>query len=172
MKGQDFSRADFMCLFFSLEASVQLAFLTLIVGKNSNMERPLLLYLSLIQSQTLLFIQPTKFYPGRQRTLASIRDPKIHIGRILQVRKWLFDNYLLHDRLEHNQSIKQIQRLGVYPALLKNTQRLKKWGKPLYCFFLFFFPQNNPYFAQNLYVFKRNESAVRTLHTPVISEKR
>ena len=62
-------------------------------------------------------------YPGRQRTLASIRDPKIHIGRILQVRKWLFDNYLLHDRLEHNQSIKQIQRLGVYPALLKNTQR-------------------------------------------------
>ena len=121
MKGQDFSRADFMCLIFSLEASVQLAFLTLIAGKNSNMD--CILYLSLIQSQTLLFIQPTQFYPGRQRTLASIRDPKIHIGRILQVRKWLFDNYLLHDRLEHNQSIKQIQRLGVYPALLKNTQR-------------------------------------------------
>ena len=136
MKGQDFSRADFMCLIFSLEASVQLAFLTLIAGKNSNMD--CILYLSLIQSQTLLFIQPTQFYPGRQRTLASIRDPKIHIGRILQVRKWLFDNYLLHDRLEHNQSIKQIQRLGVYPVLLKNTQRLKKWGKPLYSFFLFF----------------------------------
>ena len=147
MKGQDFSRADFMCLVFSLEASVQLAFLTLIVGKNLSKERPLLLFLSLIQSQTLLFIQPTKFYPGRQRTLASIRDPKIHIGRILQVRKWLFDNYLLHDRLEHNQSIKQIQRLGVYPALLKTRNVTKEVGKAIILLLPIFFSAKQPLFC-------------------------
>ena len=78
---------------------------------------------SIWSSYKHLFIQPTKFYPGRQRTLARIRGPKAKHGRILQVRRWLFDNYLFEYRLEKNQSIKQIQRLEVNPALLQNTQR-------------------------------------------------
>ena len=137
MKEKDFSGADLPL--FSLEASVQLAFLTLIEAKKSSRELHLILFLSSIQPQTPLFTQPTKFYPRKQRTLASIRGPKSKSGGILRVRKWLFDNYLLQDRLEDNQSIKQIQRLGVYPTLLQNTQRLKKWGKPSYCFFPNFF---------------------------------
>ena len=121
MKEKDFSGADLPL--FSLEASVQLAFLTLIEAEKSSRELHLILFLSSIQPQTPLFTQPTKFYPSKQRTLASIRGPKIKIGGILRVRKWLFDNHLLQDRLQDNQSIKQIQRLGVYPALLENTQR-------------------------------------------------
>ena len=115
MKEKDFSGADLPL--FSLEASVQLDFLTLIGAQKSSRERPLLLFLSSIQPQTLLFTQPTKFYPRRQRDLARIRDLN-KIGVILQVRKWLFNNYLFQDRLDDNQSMKQIQRLRVYPALL------------------------------------------------------
>ena len=115
MKEKDFSGADLPL--FSLEASVQLDFLTLIGAQKSSRERPLLLFLSSIQPQTLLFTQPTKFCPRRQRDLARIRDLN-KIGVILQVRKWLFNNYLFQDRLDDNQSMKQIQRLGVYPSLL------------------------------------------------------
>ena len=115
IKEKDFSGADLPL--FSLEASVQLDFLTLIGAQKSSRERPLLLFLSSIQPQTLLFTQPTKFYPRRQRDLARIRDLN-KIGVILQVRKWLFNNYLFQDRLDDNQSMKQIQRLGVYPSLL------------------------------------------------------
>ena len=39
------------------------------------------------QPQTLLFTQPTKFYPSRQRTLTIIRGLEIKNGGILQVRK-------------------------------------------------------------------------------------
>ena len=74
MKEKDFSGADLPL--FSLEASVQLAFLTLIEAKKSSRELHLILFLSSIQPQTPLFTQPTKFYPSKQRTLASIRDPK------------------------------------------------------------------------------------------------
>ena len=118
MKEKDFSGADLPFPLFSLETNVQLAFLTLIEGQKFSKERPLILFLSLILAQTLLFTQPTKFYPSRQRNLARIRDPTIQSGRILQVRKWLFNNYLFQDRLDDNQSMKQIQRLGAYPALL------------------------------------------------------
>ena len=118
MKEKDVSGADLPFPLFLLETNVQLAFLTLIEGQKFSKERSRILFLSLILPQTLLFTQPTKFYPGRQRTLASIRDPKIHGGRILHVRKWLFNNYLFQDRLDGNQSMKQIQRLRVYPALL------------------------------------------------------
>ena len=118
MKEKDFSGADLPFPLFLLETNVQLAFLTLIEGQKFSKERPLILFLSLILAQTLLFTQPTKFYPSRQRNLARIRDPTIQSGRILQVRKWLFNNYLFQDRLDGNQSMKQIQRLRVYPALL------------------------------------------------------
>ena len=118
MKEKDFSGADLPFPLFSLETNVQLAFLTLIEGQKFSKERPLILFLSLILAQTLLFTQPTKFYPSRQRNLARIRDPTIQSGVILQVRKWLFNNYLFQDRLDDNQSMKQIQRLGAYPALL------------------------------------------------------
>ena len=166
MKEKDFSGADLPL--FSLEASVQLAFLTLIEAQKSSRERHLILFLSSIQPQTLLFTQPTKFYPRKQRTLARIRGPKNKSGRILRVRKCLFNNCLLQDRLEDNQFIKQIQRLGVYPALLQNTQRESHHiaSSPI------FFAQNDACFANNLYVFKRNKSAVRRLHTSVTSEKR
>ena len=165
MKEKDFSGPDLPL--FSSEASVQLAFLTLIEAQKSSRELHLILFLSSIQPQTPLFIQPTKFYPSRQRTLARNRGPKIKNGGILQVRKWLFDNYLLHDRLEDNQSIKQIQRLGVYPTLLQNTQRhYRSWESHHIT------SSYNACFAKNLYVSKRNKSAVRRLHTSVISEKR
>ena len=118
MKEKDFSGADLPFPLFLLETNVQLAFLTLIEGQKFSKERPRILFLSLILAQTLLFTQPTKFYPSRQRNLARIRDPTIQSGRILQVRKWLFNNYLFQDRLDDNQSMKQIQRLRVYPALL------------------------------------------------------
>ena len=118
MKEKDFSGVDLPFPLFLLETNVQLAFLTLIEGQKFSKERPLILFLSLILAQTLLFTQPTKFYPSRQRNLARIRDPTIQSGRILQVRKWLFNNYLFQDRLDDNQSMKQIQRLRVYPALL------------------------------------------------------
>ena len=118
MKEKDFSGADLPFPLFLLETNVQLAFLTLIEGQKFSKERPRILFLSLILAQTLLFTQPTKFYPSRQRNLARIRDPTIQSGRILQVRKWLFNNYLFQDRLDGNQSMKQIQRLRVYPALL------------------------------------------------------
>ena len=118
MKEKDFSGADLPFPLFLLETNVQLAFLTLIEGQKFSKERPLILFLSFILAQTLLFTQPTKFYPSRQRNLARIRDPTIQSGRILQVRKWLFNNYLFQDRLDDNQSMKQIQRLRVYPALL------------------------------------------------------
>ena len=118
MKEKDFSGVDLPFPLFLLETNVQLAFLTLIEGQKFSKERPLILFLSLILAQTLLFTQPTKFYPSRQRNLARIRDPTIQSGRILQVRKWLFNNYLFQDRLDGNQSMKQIQRLRVYPALL------------------------------------------------------
>ena len=85
MKEKDFSGADLPFPLFSLETSVQLAFLTLVEGWKSSKERLPLLFLSSIQSQTLLFIQPTKFYPGRQKTLAQNRGPKIQNGWILQV---------------------------------------------------------------------------------------
>ena len=111
MKEKDFSGADLPFPLFLLETNVQLAFLTLIEGQKFSKERPLILFLSLILPQTLLFTQPTKFYPSSQRNLESI-------GVILQVRKWLFNNYLFQDRLDDNQSMKQIQRLRVYPALL------------------------------------------------------
>ena len=115
MKERDFSGADLPFPLFSLETDVQLAFLTLIEGRKFSKER--ILFLSLILPQTLLFTQPTKFYPSRQRNLARIGDLN-KIGVILQVRKWLFNNYLFQDRLDDNQSMKQIQRLRVYPALL------------------------------------------------------
>ena len=118
MKEKDFSGADLPFPLFLLETNVQLAFLTLIEGQKFSKERPRILFLSLILAQTLLFTQPTKFYPSRQRNLARIRDPTIQSGRILQVRKWLFNNYLFQDRLDDNQSMKQMQRLRVYPALL------------------------------------------------------
>ena len=117
MKEKDFSGADLPFPLFSLETNVQLAFLTLIEGQKFSKERPRILFLSLILPQTLLFTQPTKFYPSRQRNLARIGDLN-KIGVILQVRKWLFNNYLFQDRLDDNQSMKQIQRLGAYPALL------------------------------------------------------
>ena len=171
MKEKDFSGADLPL--FSLEASVQLAFLTLIEAQKSSRELHLILFLSSIQPQTPLFTQPTKFYPRKQRTLARIRGPKSKSGGILRVRKWLFDNYLLQDRLEDNQSIKQIQRLGVYPALLENTQRhYRSWESHHIASSQIFFAQNDAYFAKNLYVFKRNKSAVRGLHISIISEKR
>ena len=117
MKEKDFFRADLPFPLFSLKTNVQLAFLTLIEGQKFSKERPLILFLSLILPQTLLFTQPTKFYPSRQRNLARMGD--LHnVGLILQVRKWLFNNYLFQDRLDDNQSMKQIQRLGAYPALL------------------------------------------------------
>ena len=125
MKEKDFSGADLPL--FSLEASVQLDFLTLIGAQKSSRERPLLLFLSSIQPQTLLFTQPTKFYPRRQRDLARIRDLN-KIGVILQVRKWLFNNYLFQDRLDDNQSMKQIQRLGI-PCVAINTQRYLRSGE-------------------------------------------
>ena len=87
MKEKDFSGADLPFPLFSLEASVQLEFLTLIEAQKSSKERPLLLFLSSIQPQTLLFTQPTKFCPCRQRTLTRIRGPEIKNGGILQVRK-------------------------------------------------------------------------------------
>ena len=105
MKGKNFSGTDLLLPLFSLKASVQLAFLTLIEEKRSNKESPLLLFLSLIHPQTLLFTQPTKFYLSRQGTLAQIQGPKMQSGGILPVRKWLFDNYLLQDRLFGGQSI-------------------------------------------------------------------
>ena len=117
MKEKDFSGADLPFPLFPLETNVQLAFLTLIEGQKFSKERPLILFLSLILPQTLLFTQPTKFYPSRQRNLARIGDLD-NVGVILQVRKWLFNNYLLQDRLDGNHSMKQIQRLGAYPALL------------------------------------------------------
>ena len=104
MKVTNFSGTDLPLPLFSLKASVQLAFLTLIEEKRSNKESPLLLFLSLIHPQTLLFTQPTKFYLSRQSTLARIRGQK-QSGGILPVRKWLFDNYLLQDRLFGGQSI-------------------------------------------------------------------
>ena len=48
MKEKDFSGADLPFPLFSLEASVQLDFLTLIEAQKSNKERPLLLFLSSI----------------------------------------------------------------------------------------------------------------------------
>ena len=117
VKKKDSSRADLPFPLFSLKTNVQLAFLTLIEGQKFSKERPLILFLSLILPQTLLFTQPTKFYPSRQRNLARIGDLN-KIGVILQVRKWLFNNYLFQDRLDDNQFMKQIQRLGAYPALL------------------------------------------------------
>ena len=125
IKEKDFSGADLPL--FSLEASVQLDFLTLIGAQKSSRERPLLLFLSSIQPQTLLFTQPTKFYPRRQRDLARIRGLN-KIGVILQVRKWLFNNYLFQDRLDDNQSMKQIQRLGI-PCVAINTQRYLRSGE-------------------------------------------
>ena len=111
MKEKYFSGADLPFPLFLLETNVQLAFLTLIEGQKFSKERPHILFLSLILPQTLFFNQPTKFYPSSQRNLENI-------GVILQVRKWLFNNYLFQDRLDDNQSMKQIQRLRVYPALL------------------------------------------------------
>ena len=111
MKEKDFSGADLPFPLFLLETNVQLAFLTLIEGQKFSKERARILFLSLILPQTLLFNQPTKFYPSSQRNLENI-------GVILQVRKWLFNNYLFQDQLDDNQSMKQIQRLRVYPALL------------------------------------------------------
>ena len=55
MKEKDFSGADLPFPLFSLEASVQLEFLTLIEAQKSSKERPLLLFHSSIQPQTLLF---------------------------------------------------------------------------------------------------------------------
>ena len=111
MKEKDFSGADLPFPLFLLETNVQLALLTLNEGQKFSKERPRILCLSLILPQTLLFNQPTKFYPRSQRNLENI-------GVILQVRKWLFNNYLFQNRLDDNQSMKQIQRLRVYPALL------------------------------------------------------
>ena len=95
MKEGDLSGADLPFPLFSLETNVQLAFLTLIEGQKFSKERPRILFLSLILPQTLLFNQPTKFYPSSQRNLENI-------GVILQVRKWLFNNYLFQDRLDDN----------------------------------------------------------------------
>ena len=118
MKERDFSGADLPFPLFSLETDVQLAFLTSRDGNSARkFSKERILFLSLILPQTLLFTQPTKFYPSRQRNLARIGDLN-KIGVILQVRKWLFNNYLFQDRLDDNQSMKQIQRLRVYPALL------------------------------------------------------
>ena len=55
MNEKDFSGADLLFPLFSLEANVQLAFLTLIEGQKFDKERPLTLNLSLIQPQTPLF---------------------------------------------------------------------------------------------------------------------
>ena len=55
MNEKDFSGADLPFPLFSLEANVQLAFLTLIEGQKFDKERPLILNLSLIQPQTPLF---------------------------------------------------------------------------------------------------------------------
>ena len=117
MKEKVVSGANLPFPLFLLETNVQLAFLTLIEGQKFSKERPRILFLSLILPQTLLFTQPTKFYPSRQRNLARMGD-LYNVGLILQVRKWLFNNYLFQDRLDDNQSMKQIQRLRVYPALL------------------------------------------------------
>ena len=111
MKEKVVSGANLPFPLFLLETNVQLAFLTLIEGQKFSKERPRILFLSLILPQTLFFNQPTKFYPSSQRNLENI-------GVTLQVRKWLFYNYLFQDRLDDNQSMKQIQRLRVYPALL------------------------------------------------------
>ena len=156
MKEKDFSGADLPL--FSLEASVQLAFLTLIVAQKSSRERHLILFLSSIQPQTLLFTQPTKFYPSKQKTLARIRGPKIKSGRILRVRKCLFNNYLLQDRLEDNQFIKQIQRLGVYPALLQNTQRIEV-GKAIILLLPKFFLRKTTPVLQAISMFSREIKA-------------
>ena len=138
MKEKDFSGADLLFLLFSLQKNLRLAFLTLIEGQKFSKGRPLILYLSLILPQTPLFTQPTKFYPTWQQNLASIRGLP-QVGRILLVHKWLFGSYLFQDRLEDNQSITQIRRLGVYPALLiKHATSVKKKGKPSYCCFLNF----------------------------------
>ena len=158
MKEKDFSGADLPFPLFSLEASVHLAFLTLIEAQKSNRKRPLLLFLSSIQPQTPLFTQPTKFYPSKQRTLARIRGPKIKIGGILRVRKWLFDNHLLQDRLQDNQSRKQIQRLGVYPALLQNTQRIEV-GKAIILLLPKFFLRKTTPVLQRIFMFSREIKA-------------
>ena len=121
MKEKDFSGADLPFPLFLLETNVQLAFLTLIEGQKFSKERPRILFLSLILPQTLLFNQPTKFYPSCQRNLENI-------GVILQVRKWLFNNYLFQDRLDDNQSMKQIQRLGI-PCVAINTKRYLRSGE-------------------------------------------
>ena len=127
MKEKDFSGADLPFPLFLLETNVHLAFLTLIEGQKFSKERPRILFLSLILPQTLLFTQPTKFYPSRQRNLARMGD--LHnVGLILQVRKWLFYNYLFQDRLDDNQSMKQIQRLGI-PCVAINTQRYLRSGE-------------------------------------------
>ena len=156
MKEKDFSGADLPL--FSLEASVQLAFLTLIEAQKSSRERHLILFLSSIQPQTLLFTQPTKFYPSKQRTLARIRGPKNKSGRILRVRKCLFNSYLLQDRLEDNQFIKQIQRLGVYPALLQNTQRIEV-GKAIILLLPKFFLRKTTPVLQTISMFSREIKA-------------
>ena len=127
MRKGDLSGADLPFPLFSLETNAQLAFLTLIEGQKFSKERPLILFLSLILPQTLLFTQPTKFYPSRQRNLARIGDLN-KIGVILQVRKWLFNNYLFQDRLDDNQSMKQIQRLWSIPCVAINTQRYLRSG--------------------------------------------
>ena len=156
MKEKDFSGADLPL--FSLEASVQLAFLTLIEAQKSSRERHLILFLSSIQPQTPLFTQPTKFYPSKQRTLARIRGPKNKSGRILRVRKCLFNSYLLQDRLEDNQFIKQIQRLGVYPALLQNTQRIEV-GKAIILLLPKFFLRKTTPVLQTISMFSREIKA-------------
>ena len=154
MKEKDFSGADLPFPLFSLEASVQLEFLTLIEAQKSSKERPLLLFHSSIQPQTLLFTQPTKFCPCRQRTLTRIRGPEIKNGGILQVSKWLFDNYLLQDRLEDNQSIKQIQKPGVNRALLQNTQSHKEVGKAILLFLPKFFSAKQSLFCKESLCFQ------------------
>ena len=122
MKERDFSGADLPFPLFSLETDVQLAFLTSRDGNSARkFSKERILFLSLILPQTLLFTQPTKFYPSRQRNLENI-------GVILQVRKWLFNNYLFQDRLDDNQSMKQIQRLGI-PCVAINTQRYLRSGE-------------------------------------------
>lgn len=82
MKGKDFSGVDLPFLLFSSETDAQLVFLMLIEGQKYSKERRLILFLSLIQAQTLLSIQPTKLHPRRQRNLARLRDP-LQIGGIL-----------------------------------------------------------------------------------------
>ena len=73
-------------------------------GKDIQQGTPPLSFLSSIHPQTLLFTQPTEFYLSRQSTLARIRG-QMQSGGIHPVRKWLFDNYLLQDRLFGGQSI-------------------------------------------------------------------